>query len=363
MSRTRAVLLTTAAVAAVAAAIAATLGLGGGVGAGSGADAAATDRPAATAEITRETLVSAVTMDGELGYGATAPAEVKATGTITWLPPAGSTVRRGRPLARVDERPVPLLYGTVPMYRALAKPARGTDVRQLEANLAALGYAGLTVDEAFSAATEAAVKRWQRDLGVPATGAVEAGAVVFLPGAVRVDRHLVRTGAGAPAAALEYTATTKVVTVAADASAAGWAVKGTKVTVRLPDGKQVAGAVRSVGTEAAAAPGDAGGESGSEGAPGGRATVTVTVSITKQAALRRWERGPVEVRYVGEERRDVLTVPVPALLALAEGGYGVELVVDGGTRLTAVETGMFAGGRVEVSGAGLDAGMTVRVPA
>jgi peptidoglycan hydrolase-like protein with peptidoglycan-binding domain len=363
MSRTGVVLLATAAVAAVAAATAATLGLGG-AGTGTGADAAVTDRPAATAEITRETLVSAGTLDGELGYGATTPVEVKAAGTVTWLAPAGSTVRRGRPLARVDERPVLLLYGAVPMYRTLAEPGRGADVRQLEANLSALGYAAITVDEVFSAATAAAVRRWQRDLGVPATGAVEAGAVVFLPGAVRVQAHLVRPGAAAPAAALEYTATTKVVTVAADAAAAGWAVKGTKVTVRLPDGERVAGAVRSVGAEAVGGSNDAGGESGSDGGSGaGRATVRVTVSIAAQRSLRRWERGPVEVRYVEQERRDVLTVPVPALLALAEGGYGVELVVDGGTRLVAVETGMFAGGRVEVRGAGIDAGMTVRVPA
>ena len=59
----------------------------------------------------------------------------------------------------------------------------------------------------------------------------------------------------------------------------------------------------------------------------------------------------------------MLTVPVAALLALAEGGYGVE-VVDGSTsHYVAVETGLFAGGRVEVSGDGLAEGMTVGMPA
>jgi hypothetical protein len=50
------------------------------------------------------------------------------------------------------------------------------------------------------------------------------------------------------------------------------------------------------------------------------------------------------------------------LLALAEGGYGLQIVESGGTRVVAVKTGLFADGRVEVSGAGLAAGLTVGVP-
>jgi len=58
----------------------------------------------------------------------------------------------------------------------------------------------------------------------------------------------------------------------------------------------------------------------------------------------------------------VLTVPVAALLALAEGGYGLEVVDGGRSSITAVETGLFADGRVEVSGSGIAAGTTVGVP-
>jgi membrane fusion protein, multidrug efflux system len=61
-------------------------------------------------------------------------------------------------------------------------------------------------------------------------------------------------------------------------------------------------------------------------------------------------------------RTHVLTVPVAALLALAEGGYGVQVVEGATTRIVAVETGLFAGGRVEVSGAGISEGMTVGMP-
>jgi multidrug efflux system membrane fusion protein len=65
---------------------------------------------------------------------------------------------------------------------------------------------------------------------------------------------------------------------------------------------------------------------------------------------------------VAGEREDVLTVPVAALLALREGGYGVEVVEGTSTRIVAVDTGLFAGGRVEVTGEGLTEGMTVGMP-
>jgi multidrug efflux system membrane fusion protein len=58
----------------------------------------------------------------------------------------------------------------------------------------------------------------------------------------------------------------------------------------------------------------------------------------------------------------VLTVPVAALLALSEGGYGVQVVEGTGTRIVAVETGLFADGRVEISGSGIAAGTNVGVP-
>jgi multidrug efflux pump subunit AcrA (membrane-fusion protein) len=70
----------------------------------------------------------------------------------------------------------------------------------------------------------------------------------------------------------------------------------------------------------------------------------------------------VKVAFTASKRENVLTVPVAALLALAEGGYGVQAVDGTATKIVPVETGLFAGGRVEVSGDGLREGMTVGVP-
>ena len=52
-----------------------------------------------------------------------------------------------------------------------------------------------------------------------------------------------------------------------------------------------------------------------------------------------------------EAARDVLAVPVAALVALAEGGYALERVAaDGTTSLVGVEIGTIVDGIVEVTG-------------
>ena len=84
-------------------------------------------------------------------------------------------------------------------------------------------------------------------------------------------------------------------------------------------------------------------------------TIDVVVTIADQNRLGTLEEAPVDVSLVSDRRTDVLAVPVGALVALQEGGYGV-LVVDGtGTRYVPVTTGMFAAGLVEVSGDGVRA--------
>jgi len=86
------------------------------------------------------------------------------------------------------------------------------------------------------------------------------------------------------------------------------------------------------------------------------------VTIADQGALGSLDAAPVDVDLVSEERKDVLAVPVAALLALTDGGYGVEIVDGDTTRVVAVKIGMFAAGRVEISGEGIAEGVTVGVP-
>jgi hypothetical protein len=332
--------------------------------------------PPATAKVTRTTLVDTKKVPGTLGYGDPVPVSTAQAGTLTWIAPVGSTVGRGEPLFKLDERPVVAVYGSLPLYRPLRVGVTGADVRQLEENLSKLGYTGFTVDDTYTVATAQAAMRWQADLGLPKTGAVAPGQVVVTPGAVRVAEHTARVGGqsgGGGASVLAYTATTRLVTVQLAVADQALAATRRTVTVTVPGQGSVKGTISKVGTVATAPaaapeqPGNTpGGQAGS--APDGTsstaadARIQVTVTIADQRKLGSLDAAPVDVDFVSQQRQDVLAVPVAALLALPNGGYGVQVVNGGATRIVAVKAGMFAAGRVEISGDGIAAGVTVGVP-
>jgi Putative peptidoglycan binding domain len=331
--------------------------------------------PPATAKVTRTTLVETKKVSGTLGYGDAVPVSAAQTGTLTWIAPVGSTVTRGKPLFKLDERPVVALYGSLPLYRPLRAGVTGTDVKQLEGNLSKLGYTGFTVDDTYTAATARAARRWQADLRLPKTGAVAPGQVVVTPGAVRVAEHTARVGdqiggdTGGGASVLSYTGTTRLVTVQLEVADRPLAVKGRTVTVTVPGQGPVQGRIAQVGTVATAPeqPSSTPADQASTAQGGGSSTaadarIQVTVTIADQNKLGALDAAPVDVDFVSQQRKDVLVVPVAALLALPQGGYGVQVVEGGATRIVAVRTGMFAAGRVEISGAGIAQGVTVGVP-
>ena len=362
------------------AALAGATALTGGVvllarpGGGSAGAGRSTTAPA-TAAVARTTLVDQEQVDGNLGYEDEVSVANQSAGTITRLAAKGEVVGRGQVLYEVDGRPVRLLFGARPAWRALAEGMPdGPDVRQLEENLVALGHASsrnLTVDDTWTAATTEAVKRWQKALGAAQTGAVQLGEVVFAPGPLRVSGHphAVGTAAQPGTEVLEAALARQVVTVDLDARRQGLAKVGEAVEVELPTGKRVGGRVATV-AKVAESSGDGAGEGGGEGRGGGAGggqdddepTVKVTVVLDDPSATGGLEQSPVKVRFSGGRAENVLAVPVNALLALAEGGYAVEVVEPGNRRLVPVETGLFARGQVQVSGAGLAEGMRVVVP-
>jgi hypothetical protein len=75
------------------------------------------------------------------------------------------------------------------------------------------------------------------------------------------------------------------------------------------------------------------------------------------------DQAPVTVSIVSARASGVLAVPVSALVALAGGGYAVQVVSGGGAHLTGVHTGLFSSSLVQVAGPGLRAGLNVEVPA
>ena len=79
-----------------------------------------------------------------------------------------------------------------------------------------------------------------------------------------------------------------------------------------------------------------------------------------------FDQAPVNVNIVSAQAHDVLAVPISALVALAGGGYAVEVVHGSGAsatrQLVPVQTGLYSDTLVQVSGAGLTAGEEVEVP-
>jgi peptidoglycan hydrolase-like protein with peptidoglycan-binding domain len=259
------------------------------------------------------------------------------------LPVAGAVVERGQSLFDVDATPVPLLYGDLPMYRDLERGiSDGADVRQLEENLAALGFGdSLTVDDHFDGATTAAVRAWQASLGVEKTGVVRTSDAVLAAGALRVAELRVRNGArvGPGQAVVAVTGTTPTVTVRLDVTRRSLATAGAKAKVALPDGKEIDGTVVTVGTVA------------TKDSEQSAAKIDVTVAIDDPSAASEWSEAPVTVRLTRATTAGALAVPVRALLALSEGGYAVEVTGgNGGHHLVAVKLGTFADGYVAVTG-------------
>ncbi|MQY04480.1 peptidoglycan-binding protein [Actinomadura macrotermitis] len=349
MNRRRAVATGVTGVALIGVAGLATAGLGGG---GGGTPAAGRSMlPPATAQVERTTLVESQKVSGTLGYGDTTTASGGGgQGVVTWLPAAGSVVTRGDTAYKVNNKPVPLLYGRLPLFRKLSDGAKGTDVLQFERNLSALGYGGFTVDKTYSSATAAAVKRWQEDLGLDETGEVKPGSVLIASGALRVAEHRASVGDRLGGALYTYTGTRRVVSVDLDVKYQRFARKGAEVTIDLPGGGTVKGRIARVGKVATKA-------KGSEST-----TIAVTVAV-RGGSLGSYDKAPVDVHLTTARHADVLAVPVAALLARTDGGYAVQAVDNGRTRMVPVETGVFSSGKVEVSGQDVAEGMKVGVPA
>ena len=165
------------------------------------------------------------------------------------------------------------------------------------------------------------------------------------PVALRVAELTATVGGPASGPLLSYTDTIRVVAIDLDVAKQQFVQPGHR-RHRHAAGRVHGGRHRGRGR--ARWPPPAG---GGNGAPTST-TIDVTVTVADQQALGTLDAAPVTVSLEADRAENVLTVPVAALVALAEGGYGVQVVEGSGVRYVAVTTGMFAGGRVEISGDG-----------
>jgi hypothetical protein len=309
---------------------------------GTGPASVALTGPPATATVEKRTLTRTQTVAGNLGYGDlyTVLAPPGGAGMVTWLPDEGDVLKRGDTVYRVDQERVPLLYGSIPLYRTLSAGSDGGDVKELERNLSALGYTGFTVDDEYTSGTAAAVEEWQADLDRDETGVVKPGDAVVASGARRVAELTSAPGAAASGVVLKCTGTIRVVKVDLDTDYADLVRPGTTATVELPDGTGVAARVTDIG------------------APTAKATLPVELTVIGPKKLGGYQAAKVDVHLSAETHQGVLAVPINALVARPGGGYAVMA----GTRYLPVKAGMFAGSYVEISGTGVVPGLTVGVP-
>jgi len=343
-----------AAGAAVLVAVAAAAGvvLSGGAPATAAQQAASAN----TAPVQRGRLSAAVSQDGTLTYrarpdGSPFVAINHARGTYTGLPEAGDRVGCGGVLYRVDNRPVLLLCGTLPAFRALHLGMAGQDVRQLNRNLDVPGGA-------FTTQTAQALQALQRRTGADASGGLALGDAVFLPEAVRIAKVTGQLGGAAVpgAQALSATSDTLHVQVNLDPSDQGQVRLGDPAQITLPGTTAVNGKVDGFGRIAEAPAGQGAGAAG--------ATIPTFIGLDDPRLAGGLDRAPVGVEITTAGVDDALSVPVTALVGRSGGGFAVEVVRGDARRdLVAVQVGLFdtAGGRVQVTGA-LRAGDRVAVP-
>jgi hypothetical protein len=293
---------------------------------GAGQRAAA---PPATAVVTRQDIAATTPVTATLGYAGSYSVRGQGGGKLTWLPLAGQVIRQGHALYKTDNgSPVVLLYGSVPDWRPLDEGVTGEDVSQLNHDLVALGDASRSEISAagwdyFSWETAYGVQKLEVHLGVSSPpGSLPLGQVVFEPAPLRVATVTGSLGGPASGPVLTATSDRHVVTIPLDASQQSEVKAGDRVTVRLPDGTTTPGVVSSVGTVAVT----------SESGGNVTTTIPVQVKLTDPKAAGTLDQAPVTVNITTATARNVLVVPVTALLAQSSGGYAVEIAGPGNTR-------------------------------
>jgi peptidoglycan hydrolase-like protein with peptidoglycan-binding domain len=331
---------------------------------------AAAQGPAAdTVEVQKGELSAMVSQGGTLTYrarsdGSPYPVINQARGVYTSLPENGDKIGCGGVLYRVDDKPVLLLCGTVPAYRAQRVGVKGRDVRQLNRNLHRLGYdtdARVRIDPGenhFTSKTKRALEALQRKHGGGVTGDLATDDAVFLPEAVRIAKVTGQVGGAARPGApvLEATSDTLHVQVNLDPSQQGEVSKGDRAQITLPGNTPVTGRVERFGRVAQAPV--------QQGSAPADATVPTFIRLDDPAKAAGLDQAPVDVDITTKGVDDALSVPVTALVGKSGGGFAVEVVRAAGRReLVAVTLGLFdtGGGRVQVEG-DLRAGDSVVVP-
>ncbi|MGH2872237.1 MAG: peptidoglycan-binding protein [Solirubrobacteraceae bacterium] len=150
------------------------------------------------------------------------------------------------------------------------------------------------------------------------------------------------SGGGSPV--MTTTSTNLVVAVDLTAGEQGVTRVGRRVPVVLPSGATVHGHVVRIGQVATSS--------------SGSSKVPITIRLDKHENGRGLDQATVNVTFVEKTARNVLSVPVTALLARPGGGYAVQEATTP-HKLIDVTIGAFATGYVQIAGSGVHPGLRV----
>jgi peptidoglycan hydrolase-like protein with peptidoglycan-binding domain len=315
-----------------------------------------TAAPAETVSVTRRDLREDLSLQGSLSHGDSRQLPIEADGIVTASPEQDTVLQPGDEAIRVDNRPVTLAEGGVPLYRELRGVngnerdeandriglQEGPDVEQLQRFLIDAGFDDderLEVDAIFGLTTERAVKAWQKDVGHPATGRIDRSQLVFIDEPVRVESSPL---VGSRFDEIRVGMVRPIVTLEVSNRQRPFFQEGTAVSIETDAGVaegQVTGLKRTTG-------------------PDGSTRHSVEIEFSGSGVPTDAETAEVtSTRIIAE---NVTTVPVRALVALSEGGWALQVESPDGAQLTSVQLGDVVDGIAEITG--LDEGTAVVVP-
>ena len=266
------------------------------------------------------------------------------------------------------------MYGEHPAWRSFETGmSAGDDIYQLEQNLVSLGYdkdKSILIDREFDENTHKAVEAMQSLMGVSVTGKLSFKDILFIPGPSVVQYSSSHTELGSmivttnPVLGLipiekvieksgepEVTKSLQKVNSSIEVANQDLVGVGLSVSIELPDENIIAGTISDIG-EIAVIP------LGNQGEP----YLEIVIAIDEVESFPEWTGATVTVSVTKKLASDVLAAPVTSLLAVLGGGYAIEIIENGLTKLVPVSVGLYADGYVEIDGDGIKEGTEVIVP-
>ncbi len=296
---------------------------------------------------------SVVTVNAAAQWTAVPQGVNQAVGVVTEVfAKNGEEVTSGQKVYGVDLRPVSVAQGKIPAFRDLDYRTSGADVKQLQDMLAQLELYSGQVDGVWRPSVTAAVRSWQKSLGVKQTGAVSKGDLIFLPdlpARISLDQEKLRPGttlAGGEEAILVLPSSPRFWLPLSEGQATG-ITSGTTVNLTSPQGDTWMGVV---GVSEAAESGGINISIESDAATGVCGDQCGQIKLGAQTLM------PAFIELIAPVSG--LVVPTTALVSTAQGTINV---VDESGTLIPVEVTSSAKGQSVIEG--VEVGTKVRVPA